>query len=107
MEKHEENGKVAVLISPGYGAGWSTWNYEDDISEAMLFDKDIIKLLLENPNATSEAATLAESKWPDCCVLGAKGLVVRWVCKGDQIRIRVYDGAESLETIGDFGGYIA
>ena len=26
IEKVVRDGKVAVLVSPGYGAGWSTWN---------------------------------------------------------------------------------
>ena len=29
---------MKVLISPGYGAGWSTWNYID-----LAFDPDIIQ----------------------------------------------------------------
>lgn len=29
MEKYyNQNGELAVLISPGFGAGWSTWNDE-------------------------------------------------------------------------------
>ena len=31
MEKVIRDGKVAVLYSPGYGAGWSTWCYNDDL----------------------------------------------------------------------------
>lgn len=26
MQKLEVNGKVTVVYSPGFGAGWSTWN---------------------------------------------------------------------------------
>jgi hypothetical protein len=25
-EKIEKDGKVAVAVSPGFGAGWTTWN---------------------------------------------------------------------------------
>jgi hypothetical protein len=28
MKKLIRDGKVAVLYSPGFGAGWSTWNQE-------------------------------------------------------------------------------
>jgi hypothetical protein len=28
VEKYIKDGKVAVLYSAGYGAGWSTWNYD-------------------------------------------------------------------------------
>ena len=30
VEKLERDGKVAILYSPGYGAGWSTWNDDND-----------------------------------------------------------------------------
>lgn len=26
MEKYEKDGKIAVLVSSGFGAGWSSWN---------------------------------------------------------------------------------
>lgn len=35
-------GNVGVLISPGYGAGWSTWNVKE-----FAFDKRIIEAVLE------------------------------------------------------------
>lgn len=36
-----EDGKVAVLISPEYGAGWSAWVSEED-EEALVFDAKIV-----------------------------------------------------------------
>lgn len=41
-----EDGKVAVLISPDYGAGWSTWVSEQD-KEALLFHAQIVKEVLD------------------------------------------------------------
>jgi len=29
MTKYIRDGKVAVLYSPGFGAGWSTWNDDE------------------------------------------------------------------------------
>ena len=40
MEKIEKNGKVAVLYSSGYGAGWSTWN--EGHREALCMDARIV-----------------------------------------------------------------
>lgn len=40
-----EDGKVAVLISPGHGAGWSTWAADEDV-EFLLFDAKIVKAVL-------------------------------------------------------------
>ena len=36
----------AVLVSPGYGAGWSTWN--DDKLQSIAYDKRIVKYIIEN-----------------------------------------------------------
>ena len=42
MEKIIEGGKVAVLVSKGYGAGWSTWNH--DVSrERLSMDARVIR----------------------------------------------------------------
>ena len=46
MEKYfNADGQVAVLYSPGYGAGWSTWN---DFSGCLIFDSRIVELVLQN-----------------------------------------------------------
>lgn len=51
-----EDGKVAVLISPDRGAGWSTWVSEED-EEALLFHAQIVKAVFDdNPR---KAASLA------------------------------------------------
>lgn len=52
-----EDGKIAVLISPGYGAGWSTWALEEEDVEALLFDDKIVKAVLAGLHHT--AASLA------------------------------------------------
>jgi acetyl-CoA acetyltransferase len=41
MEKVIRDGKVAILYSPGFGAGWSTWN---SYSNEMIFDPDIVNV---------------------------------------------------------------
>lgn len=54
-----EDGKVAVLISPDYGAGWSTWVSEED-EEALLFHAQIVKEVLDGNHR--KAASLA-ARW--------------------------------------------
>ena len=49
-EKVVRDGKVAVLISPGFGAGWSTWA-DDEISEFVLFHKDLVEMAEEGADA--------------------------------------------------------
>ena len=48
MNKVIENGFVAVLYSPGYGAGWSTWNYEDGLNETLLFHPALVEMVRNN-----------------------------------------------------------
>lgn len=46
MEKYyNENDELGVLISVGFGAGWSTWN-----DEGLAYDKRIIEKWLEKNN---------------------------------------------------------
>ena len=42
IELYEKDGKFGVLVSPGYGAGWSTW-YKDP---AIAYDKRVIEFWL-------------------------------------------------------------
>lgn len=41
VELYEKDGKVAVLVSGGYGAGWSTWG-----STNLAYDKRIVEFYL-------------------------------------------------------------
>lgn len=83
---------VAVLYSPGWGAGWSTWNTDH---RECLFDPDIVDLVLAKK--MGEAKRLAETKWPDGCWLGAEDLVVTWIAENTLFRVKEYDGNESIE----------
>ena len=89
--------EVAVLISPGFGAGWSTWNQDD--KETLLFHKDLVQLVLDGKNA--EAGRLAE-KMTDAYVGGAENLEVVWLPEGTQFWVHEYDGSESLRTMDRF-----
>ena len=46
VKKLIRDGKVGVIISPDFGAGWSTWNDDED-REAMLFDSELIIMMEE------------------------------------------------------------
>lgn len=45
VKKVERDGKIGVLISCGYGAGWSTWCGVPDKVEEMVFSPEIIELV--------------------------------------------------------------
>lgn len=89
MEKIVRNGKVAVAVSYGLGAGWSTWNDVDPM------DARFNQLFLDGKVAEAKAL---------CDELdlgyagGADDVEIVWVSVGTQFRIAEYDGSESLET---------
>ena len=65
VKRETENGiEVAVLISPGYGAGWSSWSY--DSKDILLFHKDLVELVLKGERGT--AARLAEYGRVNSCL---------------------------------------
>lgn len=97
MEKMIIDGKVAVLYSPGFGAGWSTWAHENE--EAMVFDSRIVKHVLAGD--FEKAGEVAEKLYPGNCVDGAKQLNVMWLPVGTQFEITEYDGYENVENLSE------
>lgn len=94
----EKNGRVAVLYSPGYGAGWSTWNDEEN-KEILLFDKEIVEAVLRND--IEKAKEIANEKAPGAYLGGGHQLEVRWLPKGTVFEIDEYDGNEEVLAIGE------
>jgi hypothetical protein len=86
------NGKVAVLISEGYGAGWSSWN---DEYPDMIFDPEIAQMV-EDGKTYKEIDEVATKKYPKAYLGGSGGLVVKWLPIGTQFIVEEYDGYESL-----------
>ena len=92
LRKYLRDGKVAVLVSPGFGAGWATWA---DDSERAAFDDDLVRAVLGEGDETP--LQVAERKFPDEYHGGIRDLTVQWVPEGTGFDIREYDGSESLE----------
>ena len=90
MEKVIRDGKVGVLVSPGFGAGFSTWGYPTEA----IFDPTLIELV-ENEKV-QEAVDYCESTWTGEYSGGVQDLKVVWVPEGSEFVIEEYDGAESL-----------
>ena len=103
MEKIERYGLVAVLVSPGYGAGWSTWNSEH--RETLCMDAEIVQAVLDKD--IDKAVAIAKQKCGDFYEGGARDLTVEWVKKGTAFEIDEYDGSESLHVIGDHDYLVA
>jgi hypothetical protein len=100
-----------ILYSPGFGAGWSTWN-SGEVASFMLEYAPIIEAL-ERGEELGETHPAVVQLEKDClekfgekyvCVLGADQLRVCQV-RG-RVQINVYDGHESVEEEGDSQGWM-
>lgn len=90
MQKVIRDNKVAVLVSPGFGAGWYSWHN----IEELLYDPSIVSWV--ESQEFDKIKTYIELKYVDDYISGIEDLVVEWVPVGAQFRIKEYDGAESL-----------
>ena len=90
MQKVIRDNKVAVLVSPGFGAGWYTWHS----IEELIYDPSIVDWVeTQELNKIEAYVTL---KYPEAYCGGLEDLEVNWVPIGARFRIDEYDGAESL-----------
>ena len=107
VKKMIKDGKVAVLISPDYGAGWYTWNTsEDRAGEQALYSPELITAILAGAKP-EEVCRLAESLFPNAYHGGVDDLVVEWVPVGAKFRVHEYDGFESLEIAEEMDWLVA
>ena len=112
MDKVIRDGKVAVLVSPGYGAGWSTWatarGGEDgeDVTGFMLFDPLLVDMV-ECKESAETIETYVTSMYPGVYCGGADDLSIQWLPVGTAFRIHEYDGSESVEIRDDIQWTIA
>jgi hypothetical protein len=115
VEKVVRDGKVAVLVSPGFGAGWSTWNSS---YPELLFDPVVVDLVEKDTGNKKRAryerqglsektikkieAHIAE-KYPEQYVYcgGAEDLTIVWMDEGTKFYVDEYDGSESIRTTAD------
>ena len=96
IKKLVRDGKVAVLYSPDFGAGWYSWN--PGVPE-ILFDPAIVEFVEHDQMA--ELNTYITLKYPELYTGGMKDLVVAWLVVGTEFRIKEHDGAESIERPND------
>ena len=94
------NNKVAVLYSPGFGAGWSTWCHDDaSVRLAMIFDPQIADIVDQGrADWQEQAQAIAQIKYPESYLGGLMDLKVKWLPVGTQFRVIEYDGNEDIET---------
>jgi hypothetical protein len=89
------DGQVAVVYSPGFGAGWSTWAHGENSNE-LVFDPIIVDCVENNDFA--KLATYMAMRYPEMYTGGMEDLTVAWLPVGTAFRIHEYDGSESIEV---------
>jgi hypothetical protein len=100
VEKYyNDAGQVAILYSPGYGAGWSTWN--QFCREGLIFDKRLVQLILDDKRGEITEELLDEFGYPECYA-STEQLQIEWLDPGTQFIINEYDGSESIQVAPDF-----
>lgn len=93
------DGKVAVLVSPGFGAGWSTWADED----GAVFAPDVVAWVEAGKPEIDEDEVFGHYGY----VGGLHDVQIEWVPVGTRFTIDEYDGSESLTILGPDYGYVA
>jgi len=98
MEKYINNNQVAVLISLGYGAGWSTWNSNEDF---LIMDKTLVKMHLSNTPIEVVKAYCDKILNTDIFMGGWKDIYIEWLDKDTPFTILEHDGNEIIMTPAD------
>jgi hypothetical protein len=103
-----------ILISRGYGAGWSTWN-SGEVAKYMLTYQPIINFLesggkfkddnRDHPLLVQLKEECLEKFGEDyVCVLGADDLDVETV--SGRVKVSEYDGSEDYEEENAYDGWM-
>ena len=98
MEKVIRDGKVDVLISKGFGAGWYTWNSDHP---ELLFHPKIVEMVESGKRDAIDDEWVKENLGIDIYTGGASDLTIEWLTEGTAFRVDEYDGSESLQTFND------
>ena len=97
----KKDGKTAVLVSPGFGAGFSTWNKPE-----MAVDFDLVEAFLSGDMNRFEYIVV-EKYGENMYLGGMENLMVVWVDEGNKFRIDEYDGNERVEILEDTNWFTA
>jgi len=96
IEKVVRDGKVAVLYSPGFGAGWYSWNTDQ---MTLLFHPKIVELVEQDKRELITDELMLELGFETFYTGGAEQLKIQWLPQGTHFRIDEYDGFESIITM--------
>lgn len=96
------DGKVAIVISPSFGAGLSTWNDEIDPTD------ETLALMVLDETKEEDIGKYLKELYPEAYLGGVRdGLKVEWVPQGKRYMIHEYDGSEQVWIADENFGKIA
>ena len=109
---NEDGTAYAVLISPGFGAGWSSWE-----GKKLAYDRRVIELFLSGYKVpanwyTNEAPKadwdrfFRELGYGHVYAGGWNALKLVWMPFGTYWRIKEYDSSETIEYLDIDNDYI-
>lgn len=93
MEKVIRDGQVAILYSPGFGAGWFSWHGIEDL----VFDPVVVDMV-ENGISAEAIEEYCTEKYGEQYYGGADQLAIQWLPVGTRFVINEYDGSEGILT---------
>lgn len=99
IKKVVRDGKVAVLYSPEFGAGWYSWNTS---VPQCLFSPEVVALVESGKRheITDEYCDMLFGV-DDFYSGGSESLEIMWLPVGTHFDIHEYDGNESVKTFDD------
>jgi len=103
MQKKIKDGMVAVLYSPGFGAGWYSWHG----NEELLYDPKLVDMVLEKTSAKTIELYCEEVYGKNHYYGGAENLEVMWVSVGTPFRVEEYGGAETIAIRDEINWIVA
>ena len=91
MDKVIDNGRVAVIISSRFGAGWYSWHG----FEELLYDPVVVDMVI-NQEDPDKIRLYCEEVYDQEGYFSTDGLEVVWIPIGTRFFIHEYDGQESI-----------
>ena len=114
---------IAVLVSHGYGGGWSTWCGETEEPYQLAYDKQVVEFwlahrdddeyienlcdILKNDDQKEAEEFFESLGYRHVFFGGFSQITLHWVPVGSKFEIAEYDGAESLRVLDDISFAIA
>lgn len=102
----EDGESYAVLVSGGWGAGWSTWN-----DHRLAFDKRVVELFMSGYRVKGISAITSDTAEQDALLKswgyskpywgGWNQIHIEWVPFGVRWRLTEYDGNEAIEYLNE------